>query len=320
MSAYRRRMPRSITALLLVLAACAAGCASAPLPQPLPFDAAADATSDRFLVLGDSRHGFAVVEFGDEPTRAERLEYAEALRDERPAFVVHAGDIARTGAEEEDWVDFDVDFAPLREGGVAMYPALGNHEYRGPNDRALANYFARFPDLSRRHFYARNFRGVRLLFLDSNVEDLGQPRTKRQMAWLRSRLEESHADDEVRAVFLVAHHPPYSNRIRPGESRWMRTKVLPLAGQYPKVRALFVGHVHSYEHFDVDGIHSIVTGGGGSPLHSLRPAHHEGARPDLYDGPRGFHYLRVLVGARITIEVVMRDDAGGWFLADRFDV
>ena len=136
--------------------------------------------------------------------------------------------------------------------------------------------------------------------------------------WLRRRLEEASVDDEVRAVLLFAHHPPYSNRIRPGESEWVRDEVLGVAGEFPKVRALFVGHVHSYEHFNIDSIHSIVTGGGGSPLHDLRDAGRKRARPDLYRGPRMFHYLRVRVAERITVENVMRDADGGWFVADRF--
>jgi len=305
-------------ALLLVLTS--AGCSSVPLPEPQPFSAEPDPAADTFLVLGDSRRGFPLIEPGREPSDEERLEYAAALRDERPSFVVHVGDMARIGAREEEWVDFDVDFEPLRTGGVALYPVLGNHEYKGPDGKALDNYFARFTELSRRNFYAREFRGVLLLILDSNVGELGRPGTEIQMKWLRRRLDSAAEDDEIRAVLLFAHHPPYSNRIRPGESDWVRDEVLPIASAYPKARALFVGHVHSYEHFHIDGLHTIVTGGGGSPLHSLFDADRSDMRPDLYRGPRGFHYLRVRVGERISVETIMRRRDGGWFVADRFDV
>ena len=88
---------------------------------------------------------------------------------------------------------------------------------------------------------------------------------------------------------------------------------------YPKARALFAGHVHSYERFSIDGVSSIVTGGAGSPLHSLDDADDESARPDLYRGPRGFHYCRVRVGEQITADVVMRD-GDTWFVAETFEL
>ncbi len=320
MRLYARAMPRRALVVCLSLVFVVSGCASAPLPPPAVFDAEPNEAADTFLVLGDSRHGFPLIEWGAEPSADERLEFARALRDERPAFVVHVGDIARTGADQGDWLDFDTDFAPLREGGVAFYSVLGNHEYYGDDKLALDNYFARFPKISRRNHYARTFRGVRLIMLDSNDDVLGKPRADRELVWLRRRLEEAHADDSIRAVLVFAHHPPYSNRVRPAESEWMRENVLSVATEYPKARALFVGHVHSYEHFNVGGLHTIVTGGAGSPLHELSDADDDDARPDLYRGPRGFHYLRVRVAERISVEAVMRREDGSWFVADRFDI
>jgi len=311
---------RCIPLASLVVIIGLSACRTTPPPEPKPFGERVNKDSDTFLVIGDSRRGFTAVEWGTEPSDAERIEYAERLRDEAPAFVVHVGDIARTGSSPDDWHDFDVDFAPLRKGRVAMYPALGNHEYRGPDDAALDLYFARFPKLGRRNHYVRTFRGVQLIVLDSNVDELGEPRAERQLVWLRKRLEESHEDDSIRAVVVVAHHPAYSNRKRPGESGWTRDEVVPLAAQYPKARAFFAGHVHSYERFVLEGVHCVVTGGAGSPLHDLRDADDESARPDLYRGPRGFHYCRVRIGEQITVEVVMRDAAGGWFVADRFEI
>lgn len=319
MSDYRSRMQR-LAPLVLVLAAGLGACRTTPPPAPQTWGERVDATSDAFLVIGDSRRSFRLFEWGAEPSAEERLEFAAALRDERPAFVVHVGDISRTGSDEEEWALFDRDFAPLNEAGVAMFPVLGNHEYRGPDGDALDNYFARFPELGRRTQYYRTFRGVRLLFLDSNVDEVGEPRAARQVDWLERRLAEADEDDSIRAVMVFAHHPPYSNRVRPGESEWVRDDVLPVVARYPKARALFTGHVHSYEHFHAQGVHCIVTGGAGSPLHDLRDADAPTARPDLYRGPRTFHYCRVTVRDRITVEVIMRDGDGGWFVADSFEI
>ena len=330
MSGYRPRMLRSRAAaacavrvasvLALVLALGAAACRSAPLPPPRPFTAEIDGGADRFLVIGDSRRGFPIVEWGAQPSDAERIEYARALRDERPAFVAHVGDIARTGAQPAAWRDFDVDFAPLRDAGVALLPALGNHEYRGANGPALDLYFARFPALGRCHCYTRTFRGVRLVFLDSNVDEAQAPGADEQLAWLAAELDRTHDDDAVRAVMVFAHHPPYTNRVHPSESDWVRDHVVPLLSRYPKARALFAGHVHSYERFVVDGVHCVVTGGAGSPLHALRDPDDDDARPDLHRGPRTFHYCRVVVGTTLSVDVVMRAGDGAWFVADSFDI
>ena len=75
-----------------------------------------------------------------------------------------------------------------------------------------------------------------------------------------------------------------------GESEWVRDTVFPLLTRYPKVRMLLSGHVHAYEHFLIDGIHCVVSGGAGSPLQWLSDPDDEDARPDLYRGPRDFHF------------------------------
>ena len=195
---------------------------------------------------------------------------------------------------------------------------LGNHDYMGSDGKALDHWFSRFPDLGRRNAYTRTFRGIRIVVLDSNVDELGGPRAERQLRWLERRLDEAAADDGVRAVFVAAHHPPFSNRRLDAEPEWMRGEVFPLLTRYPKVRMVLSGHVHAYEHFQIDGIHCVVSGGAGSPLQPLFDAADERTRPDLYRGPRGFHYVRVRAGERIVVDVMMLRDDGTWFLADQF--
>ncbi len=311
---------RLLVASALVLAPVAAGCASVTAAGTAPvFSGTPDPTSDTFLVLGDSRPGF-LVEPGPQLDPAGHIEMAERMRDEHPAFVVHTGDIARVGGLASQWEIFDRDFAPLRDAGIALWPVFGNHEYIGDDAAGRANYFARFPWLDGHDAYVRDWRGLRFLLFDSNTDALGADGVRRTRDWLAAQLERADADDDVRAVLLVCHHPPYSNRIRPGESDWVRDVVVPLAAEYPKARALFVGHVHSYEHFYEGGLQTIVTGGGGSPLHELLEPGRPGTRPDLYDGDRGFHYCRVRVGARIEVEVVLRRAPGRWEVVDRFDI
>ncbi len=312
-------MRRLACLLIFVLgtASCVAIGAPPPEPEPGSFAGEIVSPSDVFLVVGDSRPAF-FGEPGDSLDGAGVAAVTTAMRDERPAFVVHTGDIAKRGSDEDAWLQFDADFAPVRDAGIPLYPVLGNHEYMGADGKALANYFARFPDLGRRNAYVRTFRGIRFVMLDSNTDELGDLRTSKQLKWLERRLSEAAADHAVRAVVVVAHHPPFTNRRRPGESAWVRDEVFPVLTRFPKVRMLLAGHVHSYEHFEIDGVHCVVTGGGGSPLDTLRDADEADARPDLYRGPRGFHYLKVRAGDRVVVDVTMQRADGTWFLADRF--
>jgi 3',5'-cyclic AMP phosphodiesterase CpdA len=88
---------------------------------------------------------------------------------------------------------------------------------------------------------------------------------EKQIKWLESDLE-LHKDADF--VFVSFHHPLYSSPEsddRREEQRELRKRFEPLLKRY-RVTAVFSGHDHFYERNEVDGIHYIVTGGGGAPL------------------------------------------------------
>src|SRR5690348_11383001 len=113
----------------------------------------ADSGGELDLQLSPKDHPYALPVDGDTrfthvPTAsdaAKREAIVRALTKERPDFVVINGDVVYNGYDKEDWGVFQSETAPLRDEGVKIFPALGNHDIHGGED-GLRNYFANFPD------------------------------------------------------------------------------------------------------------------------------------------------------------------------------
>src|SRR5215831_3802885 len=99
----------------------------------------------RCVVYGDTR--FTDPANKDAANAEVRQQLVQAIANARPRFVVFGGDIAYKGERVDDWKVYDSETAIWRERKIPVYPALGNHDLSGNLDQALANYFARFPDL-----------------------------------------------------------------------------------------------------------------------------------------------------------------------------
>src|SRR6202011_1935800 len=86
-----------------------------------------------------------------------------------------------------------------------------------------------------------------------------------QVRWLEDDLAKNQNAD---FRFVAAHHPPLTAvKRRQGDNKEM-TALMPLFEKY-KVQAAFFGHDHNYQHHLKNGIHYIITGGGGAPLYDV---------------------------------------------------
>ena len=297
---------------LVFVAAC-----HTPAP-PAVYSGAVAQDRDAFVIYGDTR-GWLPVEVWRTASGSERRAVFRKLVQERPAFVVNTGDLVAQGSSASDWETFDEETSAIRAAGIAYLPILGNHDIWSDRDEGLANWFVRFPFLEGRRWYEVRHAGVAVLLLDSNQYDLSPEQVAAQDAWLAERLAAADADASVRCVLLACHHPPITNSIVHGSSAWVREHFVARIAAHPKVRALFAGHSHSYEHFVENGVHYVVSGGGGAPLMDV--AGPTGKYRDLYDGPRGHHFCRLTPRAdRIDVEMVRLDDAGGWTVADAWPI
>ena len=139
-----------------------------------------------------------------------------------------------------------------------FFPALGNHDWKAAGAQPYLDYF----ELPGNERYYELLRGaVQLFFVDSDPrEPDGITRDSRQALWLRAALARSTAAHR----WVLFHHPPFSSG--PHGS----TPELQWPFRAWGATAVFSGHDHDYERFDVGGMPYVVVGTGGMGLYSLR--------------------------------------------------
>ncbi|HEU4753776.1 MAG TPA: metallophosphoesterase, partial [Armatimonadota bacterium] len=175
------------------------------------------------------------------------------------------------GLNETQWAEFfRVASGVLKD--VPYYPAPGNHERNGA---PYFRYFAVPRD------YSFDYGNAHFVMLDSNrpAAELAA-----QDEWLRKDLA-AHQGATWRIVAF--HHTPYTcvdSEPRRVAAALLRARLEPIF-QAGKVQLVINGHDHNYQHHFANGIHYVVTGGGGAPLYNVRldtpftkagkKAHHE---------------------------------------------
>jgi hypothetical protein len=269
-----------------------------------------------FILLGDTQRTMAV-EFWRPHFDRERLAVIRAIADERPAFVVNAGDVVCHGGRRADWTRFREENEPLFERAIAYFPAVGNHDLYGGVEAALRNRAQVFPQVGTRRWYAVRFPPVLIALLDSNFDDLGDDEIRRQDEWLSELLRAAESDCSIRHVLLVCHHPPYTNALGLTDSPEVQTHFV--ARITPKVKCFCSGHVHNYERFERDHVQFLVSGGGGGPTREVETGHP--AHVDQYRGShqRPFHYCRFRIDdGTLICDVLMIQEDGSWKKVDGF--
>lgn len=276
----------------------------------------------QFVAFGDTRFHDPSDTVPADP--AIRHALVAAIDRENPGFISIGGDIVYKGDDSKDWQVWDSETAVWREHKIPVYPALGNHDVKGNLQTALANYFARFPDIRQSRFYSVRIGNTLMLVLDSNIEELAGS----QGDWLRAQLD--HLPASVDFVFFIFHHPPYTSSsdektfggghsARPAEQAL--AKLLEARQQNTRARFMvFNGHVHNYERHEHGGITYFVAGGGGAhPYPIVR-------RPDdPYKDPGvNYHYLLVQVDHNhLTVtmhKVELKDGKEIWTQPDSISV
>jgi hypothetical protein len=277
---------------LIILESCGAAAGKPQLP---------------IAVIGDTQRTSwmeSILMFREENDRERELLLAHLFRT-KFSLLVHLGDMVFDGASASEWKEFDRLFAPVLAKGTAVIPAVGNHEYWGNNQQALANLTARFPRLAKSRWHARLHDSLGLILIDSNISEYAEADWTRQIAWFDSTLREMDTNPHVRAVLVFSHHPPFTNSTMIDEASHLAKGFLPVFFAARKTIAFISGHVHGYERFAANGRTFIVSGGGGGPrwrVHEGSKARHQ----DMFTGPaiRPFNYLLLYpepVGLRIEV-------------------
>ena len=283
-----------------------------------------------FAVIGD----FGVGIRKSTPTRRQR-EIGEALAravDEFDVrFVLTTGDnvyagrrlmgipIGDHGDEDDDW--FFTFYQPYRYlvNRIPFYPSVGNHDSAETEDRddraqVLDNFFLRErmatdeasgkASLEPGLFYRVRFgNDLELICLDTSKEHFFSRgrliHHPEHQAFVEESLQIADSD-AIRWRIPFCHHPPYSAGPRHHNTEDMH----PLMARFreARVRAMFTGHEHNFQHAQANGIDYFVTGAAGK-LRRGRPNQFEEGRTLTWsDAP---HFLLVTIDeARMTVRAI----------------
>jgi hypothetical protein len=211
-----------------------------------------------------SAGAYKFVVYGDNRTRDDvhRKVVEQLLKVGVPDFILQTGDMTPDGFDSSAWpVFFDIERELLRQ--TAFFPALGNHERHTPR-------FAEFFDRAK-PYYSFDWGNAHFAVVDSDIGSVSTQESEKQaywaeqMRWLEEDLKTHQAADYR---FVAAHHGPITAvKSRQGDNPHM-TAMMPMLEKY-RVSAGFYGHDHNYQHYLKNGIHYLISGGGGAPLYDV---------------------------------------------------
>jgi predicted phosphodiesterase len=239
---------------------------------------------------------FSMVVLGDTQEDLPDETHAEAIRAvlrdvPTPDLYVHTGDLVADSRAESQWTRF---FQVERDllARAAWVPAIGNHDTMGRAGRALCRRY--LPTGAWSFRYGPAF----FLVLETNGKF---DRTTEHFGTAWRALVEAAADPTVAFRFVICHKPPVTTGHHPPNATLLADYV-DLFERYG-VDVVFSGHNHLYEHGLVNGVHYVVTGGGGGQIVVGFET-----RPWSVAGAMVHHYCRVTVGPeRYTVAAIGTD-------------
>jgi hypothetical protein len=225
-------------------------------------------------------------------------EVAKDVQKGRAKFVLNTGDMVWWGkqggtpSENPYWklVYEDVlkQLPPpddeMRAAGLPgrVFPAVGNHEVWDDSDvqglLASFPYLKQFGVTDKRLIYKFDFNDVRFIFLwtgpydyrSPSSWDANQPAYDAQMKELKTWLDEAKAAG-TRKVFISFHAPAFC-RAGMGPIPEVQNPHGIIASYAKDLEiAVFNGHVHTTEQFEVDGVKYLLLGGGGAEQDPILP-------------------------------------------------
>lgn len=257
-----------------------------------------------FFVLGDSGQG----------SEGQFL-IAQQMLVERPALVIHTGDLAYPQASYEQFGRNYFNYYYATMSSVPIFPTPGNHEY---DVAGAAPYLAihsvpaeTVPAADRGRYYSFDWGNVHFVSLDAHQSlERAVNAGGAMLRWLENDLRTTHLF--WRVVFF--HYPAYATGPNAGEVRsaWVRQYVVPIMEKYG-VQVVLNGHEHSYQRSESiwksavtrlpnTGITYFTSGGGGAFLYPVAPS------PYVAFGRSVHHYLRVEVrGTRMVFHAIRAD-------------
>ncbi|WP_421825180.1 metallophosphoesterase [Fulvitalea axinellae] len=225
-----------------------------------------DSSAYMFALVGDSQRN------GRTPWAWEKI--SKLVWEDRPNFVIHAGDLVDSGDRKTDWTEHFLPGGHIFMSRFPMYTVLGNHE----GDSEL--YYQYMANPSPENYYTFKYGNAQFFMVDTNF-DVSEG--TEQYNWLEWELAKSDAMWKI----VVHHHPPYSSEENDNGDTYKElstngTEARNLVPLYDKYGVDFnlYGHVHMYERTwplkdgmvnQEEGVIYINSGGAGGGLEGFAP-------------------------------------------------
>jgi len=259
-----------------------------------------------FTVIGDTRSGISGFDSD------HRQVIKSIIIHSNPDFLLHCGDLVDRSDDENQWVNFfSIESELLKHS--AIYPVSGTSDLSG-------NYFADYfllpnkspqPPFSKggdnnEKWYSFNYGGCHFIGLYIWDGRGPQPYSEfnpksEQYRWLVNDLK---SQDNQNALFTVVflHAPFFSPTDK--KSKVLIDYLCSLFQKYG-VDLVFSGTSHCYSHAIFEGIHYVISGGGGAELLSKNVKY----SAPIVEYSHRFHHCRVTVNYPVlTVEAM---DTGG---------
>jgi len=172
----------------------------------------------------------------------------------RPAGVIFTGDLVFLEGQAADYAVLADLVHPLRQAGIGLHFALGNHDHRGNFWRAFPDAKpAAIPPVPDKHVAILSAQRANWFLLDSLEKTKATPGLlgKAQLEWLAKELD-ARPD---RPAMVVAHHPPDPTRGLEGlkDTGPLFDVLVPRK----QVKAYIFGHTHRWSVSQYRGIRLI---------------------------------------------------------------
>lgn len=215
-----------------------------------------DLDPDRFALLADTHISGNRDEIARGTNMAANLRQVgrEILAGRRlPSSVLIDGDCAYLDGKADDYSVLVELLAPMRQSGLPVHLALGNHDHRERFWQALPPREERAKEIEQRHLTVIRAPRADWFILDSLDATNRTPGVlgEEQAQWLARAVDES---PEKPALVMVHHNP--DERPMPGglvDTRALFDVLLPRR----QVKALFFGHTHDWKIAKRDGLHLV---------------------------------------------------------------
>src|ERR1700722_20189516 len=247
------------------------------------------------------------------------------MASENPAAIFIGGDLVYEGSNPEDYETNKNEKAAWSEAKIPIFPALGNHEFRGCNkdlSPCLVNWWrAAAPSEVRAFRWYSVTLGPKILVLLLDSDSSLKPGSE-QRSWFEQQI--ANAGSPVEFVFVVLHYPPVRDPIFPRvkDEKEVARYLSKHTHSLPARVVVVSSHIHNYERFRRDAVTYLVSGGGGAkPVPVLRLF----GELSKLDTPENFHYIRFrledgnLQGTMVRFDPKQSAETA-WTEPDRFEV